>query len=32
MTGLQYLRARWYDPATARFISEDTVEGESRIR
>ncbi|MGO4544155.1 RHS repeat-associated core domain-containing protein [Paenibacillus sp. 2TAB23] len=21
---LQYLRARWYDPSTARFINEDT--------
>ncbi|SLK14730.1 MULTISPECIES: RHS repeat-associated core domain-containing protein [unclassified Paenibacillus] len=28
VTGLQYLRARWYDPSTARFINEDTVEGE----
>ncbi|WP_440115597.1 RHS repeat-associated core domain-containing protein [Paenibacillus sp. QZ-Y1] len=28
VTDLQYLRARWYDPATARFISEDTYEGE----
>lgn len=27
-TKLQYLRARWYDPATARFIGEDTYEGE----
>ncbi|MFC4812428.1 RHS repeat domain-containing protein, partial [Paenibacillus sp. GCM10023250] len=27
-TGLQYLRARWYNPETARFISEDTYEGE----
>lgn len=27
-TGLQYLRARWYDPGTARFIGEDTYEGE----
>ncbi|RRJ67000.1 RHS repeat protein [Paenibacillus oralis] len=26
-TKLQYLRARWYDPATARFIGEDTYEG-----
>lgn len=25
---LQYLRARWYDPSTARFINEDTYEGE----
>ncbi|GIO86405.1 hypothetical protein J25TS5_33370 [Paenibacillus faecis] len=27
-TKLQYLRARWYDPATARFIGEDAYEGE----
>ncbi|MFC4812911.1 RHS repeat domain-containing protein [Paenibacillus sp. GCM10023250] len=27
-TGLQYLRARWYNPETARFTSEDTFEGE----
>ncbi|MDQ8734836.1 S8 family serine peptidase [Paenibacillus sp. LHD-38] len=27
-TELQYLRARWYDPSTARFINEDTYEGE----
>ncbi|WP_028592988.1 RHS repeat-associated core domain-containing protein [Paenibacillus assamensis] len=27
-TGLQYLRARWYDPSMGRFISEDTYEGE----
>ncbi|WP_138494513.1 RHS repeat-associated core domain-containing protein [Paenibacillus pinistramenti] len=27
-TGLQYLRARWYDPSTARFIGEDTYEGQ----
>ncbi|WP_336763652.1 polymorphic toxin-type HINT domain-containing protein [Paenibacillus sp. USHLN196] len=26
--GLQYLRARWYDPGMARFIGEDTYEGE----
>ncbi|WP_127506093.1 glycohydrolase toxin TNT-related protein [Paenibacillus humicus] len=25
--GLQYLRARWYDPSMGRFISEDTYEG-----
>ncbi|SEL29478.1 RHS repeat-associated core domain-containing protein [Paenibacillus sp. OK003] len=25
---LQYLRARWYDPNTGRFINEDTFEGE----
>jgi RHS repeat-associated protein len=28
VTGLQYLRAHWYDPSTARFINEDKVEGE----
>jgi RHS repeat-associated protein len=27
-TGLQYLRARWYDPGTARFMGEDTYEGD----
>ncbi|WP_164779669.1 RHS repeat-associated core domain-containing protein, partial [Paenibacillus kobensis] len=27
-TGLQYLRARWYDPSMGRFINEDTYEGE----
>lgn len=27
-TKLQYLRARWYDPATARFIGADTYEGD----
>ncbi|OAB36038.1 hypothetical protein PGLA_21710 [Paenibacillus glacialis] len=27
-TGLQYLRARWYDPGTARFMGEDTYEGQ----
>ncbi|WP_028543250.1 RHS repeat-associated core domain-containing protein [Paenibacillus taiwanensis] len=26
-TGLQYLRARWYDPSMGRFINEDTYEG-----
>ncbi len=26
-TGLQYLRARWYDPNIGRFINEDTYEG-----
>ncbi|MBW7453393.1 RHS repeat protein [Paenibacillus sepulcri] len=26
--GLQYLRARWYDPSMGRFISEDTYEGQ----
>ncbi len=28
VTDLQYLRARWYDPTTARFIGEDPYEGE----
>ncbi|MEW9702989.1 RHS repeat-associated core domain-containing protein, partial [Paenibacillus sp. SI8] len=27
-TGLQYLRARWYDPSVGRFISEDSYEGQ----
>ncbi|AET59808.1 Rhs family protein [Paenibacillus terrae HPL-003] len=27
-TELQYLRARWYDPDSGRFINEDTYEGE----
>ncbi|GIP20642.1 polymorphic toxin-type HINT domain-containing protein [Paenibacillus sp. J22TS3] len=27
-TGLQYLRARWYDPGMGRFIAEDTYEGD----
>lgn len=27
-TQLQYLRARWYDPNTGRFINEDTFDGE----
>ncbi|ULO09537.1 RHS repeat-associated core domain-containing protein [Paenibacillus sp. 19GGS1-52] len=26
-TGLQNLRARWYDPSIGRFITEDTWEG-----
>jgi len=26
--GLQYLRARWYDPSVGRFITKDTYEGE----
>lgn len=26
--GLQYLRARWYDPSMGRFISKDTYEGD----
>ncbi|CAH1217420.1 hypothetical protein PAECIP111893_04275 [Paenibacillus plantiphilus] len=26
--GLQYLRARWYDPSVGRFISKDTYEGQ----
>ncbi|WP_440115591.1 RHS repeat-associated core domain-containing protein [Paenibacillus sp. QZ-Y1] len=28
VTGLQYLRARWYDPSVGRFISEDSYECE----
>nr|WP_256021769.1 RHS repeat-associated core domain-containing protein [Paenibacillus kribbensis] len=28
-TELQYLRARWYDPDSGRFINEDTYEGEN---
>lgn len=27
-TGLQYLRARWYNPTDGRFISKDTYEGD----
>ena len=27
-TGLYYLRARYYDPSTGRFLNEDTVEGQ----
>ncbi|APB71989.1 RHS repeat protein [Paenibacillus polymyxa] len=27
-TELQYLRARWYDPDSGRFINEDTYDGE----
>ncbi|WP_036633576.1 RHS repeat domain-containing protein, partial [Paenibacillus massiliensis] len=27
-TGLQYLRARWYDPSMGRFMGEDTYQGE----
>ncbi|MEW6183310.1 MAG: RHS repeat-associated core domain-containing protein [Bacillota bacterium] len=27
-TGLYYLRARYYDPVTGRFISEDSLEGQ----
>ncbi|MFC6547154.1 RHS repeat-associated core domain-containing protein [Cohnella cellulosilytica] len=27
-TGLQYLRARWYDPTIGRFINEDSYQGE----
>ncbi|MFB0535683.1 MAG: RHS repeat-associated core domain-containing protein [Anaerolineae bacterium] len=26
-TGLIYLRARWYDPATGRFLTRDPVPG-----
>jgi len=26
--GLQYLRARWYDPSIGRFMNEDTYEGD----
>jgi RHS repeat-associated protein len=29
-TGLQYLRARFYDPGTAQFLSRDPVEGLTR--
>jgi RHS repeat-associated protein len=28
VTGLQYLRARFYDPGDGRFISEDPVVGD----
>ncbi len=28
ITGLQYLRARYYDPATGRFLTQDTVQGD----
>ena len=31
-TQLQYLRARWYDPNTGRFINEDSYEGELNDR
>ncbi|WP_338042321.1 RHS repeat-associated core domain-containing protein [Paenibacillus alba] len=27
-TGLQYLRARWYDPSMGRFVNEDSNEGQ----
>ncbi len=27
-TGLQYLRARWYDPSVGRFMNEDAYEGQ----
>ncbi|RJX36755.1 RHS repeat protein [Paenibacillus pinisoli] len=27
-TELQYLRARWYDPITGRFVNEDTYQGD----
>jgi len=29
-TGMQYLRARYYDPGSARFITEDTYRGTTR--
>ncbi|MCL6457003.1 MAG: hypothetical protein K6T85_03265, partial [Gorillibacterium sp.] len=29
-TGLQYLRARWYDPSIGRFINEDAYEGDTK--
>ncbi len=29
-TGLQYLRARYYDPTTAQFLTRDPVEAETR--
>ncbi len=29
-TGLVYLRARWYDPSTGRFLTPDTYPGASR--
>ncbi|MBJ6363973.1 RHS repeat-associated core domain-containing protein, partial [Paenibacillus sp. GCM10012307] len=29
-TGLQYLRARWYDPSVGRFMNEDTYEGDNK--
>jgi len=29
-TGLQYLRARYYDPATAQFLTRDPLEAETR--
>ncbi len=28
ITGLQYLRSRYYDPATGRFLTQDTVQGD----
>ena len=31
VTGLQYLRARWFEPTSARFISADTVLGDPTI-
>ena len=30
-TGLIFLRARWYDPQTGRFLSRDGIEGELRV-
>lgn len=29
-TGLQYLRARFYDPATGQFLTRDPIEGQTR--
>jgi RHS repeat-associated protein len=29
-TNLQYLRARWYDPSLGRFLTEDTVKGDTK--
>jgi RHS repeat-associated protein len=30
-TGLVYLRARWYDPVTGRFVSADDADGVARV-